>query len=75
MTRVISFVVDDSKFMRTVIGNALDEAGYEVETAANGADGVELASTFDPDVVTMDVEMPRWAALMPSSGSWRRIRP
>jgi len=61
MTRVL--VVDDSKFMRTVIGNALDEAGYEVETAANGADGVELASTFDPDVVTMDVEMPEMGGI------------
>ncbi|WP_254523243.1 chemotaxis-specific protein-glutamate methyltransferase CheB [Natrinema caseinilyticum] len=56
MTRVL--VVDDSRFMRTVIGNALTEAGYEVETAANGSEGVELAATFDPDVVTMDVEMP-----------------
>ncbi|WP_408959149.1 chemotaxis-specific protein-glutamate methyltransferase CheB [Natrinema sp. 74] len=56
MTRVL--VVDDSQFMRTVIGNALTGAGYEVETAANGSEGVELADTFDPDVVTMDVEMP-----------------
>ncbi|WP_254763474.1 chemotaxis-specific protein-glutamate methyltransferase CheB [Natrinema marinum] len=56
MTRVL--VVDDSRFMRTVIGNALSGAGYDVETAANGSEGVELAGTFDPDVVTMDVEMP-----------------
>ncbi|MDS0474125.1 chemotaxis-specific protein-glutamate methyltransferase CheB [Natrinema sp. 1APR25-10V2] len=56
MTRVL--VVDDSRFMRTVIGNALTGAGYDVETAANGSEGVERAGTFDPDVVTMDVEMP-----------------
>ncbi|WP_254529536.1 chemotaxis-specific protein-glutamate methyltransferase CheB [Natrinema gelatinilyticum] len=56
MTRVL--VVDDSRFMRTVIGNALTEAGYEVKTAANGSEGVELTATFDPDVVTMDVVMP-----------------
>ncbi|MFD1564733.1 chemotaxis-specific protein-glutamate methyltransferase CheB [Haloarchaeobius amylolyticus] len=56
MTRVL--VVDDSRFMRTVIGNALGEAGYETETAVNGSEAVELAGTFDPDVVTMDVEMP-----------------
>jgi len=56
MTRVL--VVDDSRFMRTVIGNALGDAGYEVETAANGSEAVELAGTFDPDVITMDVEMP-----------------
>ncbi|QLG50548.1 chemotaxis-specific protein-glutamate methyltransferase CheB [Natrinema halophilum] len=56
MTRVL--VVDDSRFMRTVIGNALTEAGYDVETAENGSEGVKLATTFEPDVVTMDVEMP-----------------
>ncbi|PCR90880.1 chemotaxis-specific protein-glutamate methyltransferase CheB [Natrinema ejinorense] len=56
MTRVL--VVDDSKFMRTVIGNALEAADYDVETAANGSDAVDAVATFDPDVVTMDVEMP-----------------
>ena len=56
MTRVL--VVDDSRFMRTVIGNALGEAGYETETAVNGSEAVDLAGTFDPDVITMDVEMP-----------------
>ena len=61
MTRVL--VVDDSRFMRTVIGNALEQAGYEVETASNGSEGVELADTFDPDVVTMDVEMPEMGGI------------
>ncbi|MBZ6493856.1 chemotaxis-specific protein-glutamate methyltransferase CheB [Natrinema longum] len=56
MTRVL--VVDDSKFMRTVIGNALEAADYDVETAANGSDAVDAVAAFDPDVVTMDVEMP-----------------
>ncbi|ELZ00494.1 chemotaxis protein CheB [Natrialba asiatica] len=56
MTRVL--VVDDSRFMRTVIGNALTEAGYEVETATNGVEAVETVTSFDPAVVTMDVEMP-----------------
>ncbi|QSW98103.1 chemotaxis-specific protein-glutamate methyltransferase CheB [Haloterrigena alkaliphila] len=57
MTRVL--VVDDSGFMRTVIGNALTEAGYDVETATNGSEAVEAAAAYDPDVVTMDVEMPQ----------------
>ncbi|MCU4740075.1 chemotaxis-specific protein-glutamate methyltransferase CheB [Halobacteria archaeon AArc-m2/3/4] len=56
MTQIL--VVDDSQFMRTVIGNALSEAGYDVETAADGHEAVRLATTIDPDVVTMDVEMP-----------------
>ncbi|MWV39462.1 chemotaxis-specific protein-glutamate methyltransferase CheB [Natrialba sp. INN-245] len=56
MTRVL--VVDDSRFMRTVIDNALTGGGYDVETAVNGTDALETMSAFDPDVVTMDVEMP-----------------
>ncbi|WP_436347616.1 chemotaxis-specific protein-glutamate methyltransferase CheB [Natronorubrum sp. FCH18a] len=56
MTRVL--VVDDSQFMRTVVGNALTEAGYDVETATNGSEAIETAAAYDPDVVTMDVEMP-----------------
>ncbi len=56
MTRVL--VVDDSQFMRTVVGNALTEAGYDVETATNGSEAIETAAAYDPDIVTMDVEMP-----------------
>lgn len=56
MTRVL--VVDDSPFMRTVISNALTTAGYDVETATNGSKAIEAAAAYDPDVITMDVEMP-----------------
>ena len=56
MTRVL--VVDDSPFMRTVISNALTTAGYDVETATNGSEAIEAAAAYDPDVITMDVEMP-----------------
>ncbi|WP_440769724.1 chemotaxis-specific protein-glutamate methyltransferase CheB [Natronorubrum sp. DTA28] len=56
MTRVL--VVDDSQFMRTVVDNALTEAGYDVETATNGSEAIETAAAYDPDIVTMDVEMP-----------------
>ena len=56
MTHVL--VVDDSRFVRTVVGDALESAGYEVETAADGESAVEAAASIEPDVVTMDVEMP-----------------
>ncbi|WP_323171504.1 chemotaxis-specific protein-glutamate methyltransferase CheB [Natrialba sp. PRR66] len=61
MTRVL--VVDDSRFMRTVIGNALTKAGYEVETATNGVEAVDIVVSFDPAVVTMDVEMPEMGGI------------
>ena len=56
MTRVL--VVDDSRFVRTVVGDALESAGYDVETAADGQSAVEAVASAEPDVVTMDVEMP-----------------
>ncbi|WP_115863783.1 chemotaxis-specific protein-glutamate methyltransferase CheB [Halorussus litoreus] len=53
-------VVDDSHFMRTVISDILEDAGVEVVAqAGDGEAGVEAVADHDPDVVTMDVEMPR----------------
>jgi two-component system chemotaxis response regulator CheB len=52
-------VADDSHFMRSVISDILEEGGIEVATQArDGAEAVEAVRTHDPDVVTMDVEMP-----------------
>ncbi|ALJ38476.1 chemotaxis-specific protein-glutamate methyltransferase CheB [Azospirillum brasilense] len=51
-------VVDDSALMRRRIGDILSSAGFEVETAADGAEALERLSGFDPDVVTLDVTMP-----------------
>lgn len=56
MTRVL--VVDDSRFVRSIVGDALEDAGYVVETVADGDEAVETVASFDPDVVTMDLEMP-----------------
>ena len=57
MTRAL--VVDDSHFMRTVISDMLEDGGIQVvDQAANGKEAVELVAKHEPDVVTMDVEMP-----------------
>lgn len=57
MTRTL--VVDDSHFMRTVITDILEEAGINVVAqASNGREAVKQVMEHDPDVVTMDVEMP-----------------
>jgi two-component system chemotaxis response regulator CheB len=53
-------VVDDSRFMRTLIRNLLEEGGIEVVAeAADGVAAVETVTERAPDVVTMDIEMPR----------------
>ncbi|WP_324665527.1 protein-glutamate methylesterase/protein-glutamine glutaminase [Haloarcula sediminis] len=52
-------VADDSHFMRSVISDILEEGGIEVVAEAkNGQEAVEAVRTHEPDVVTMDVEMP-----------------
>jgi two-component system, chemotaxis family, protein-glutamate methylesterase/glutaminase len=54
-------VVDDSAFMRFTISKHLNEIpGISVvATARDGKEALELIPKFQPDVVTLDVEMPR----------------
>jgi two-component system chemotaxis response regulator CheB len=58
--RVRVLVCDDSPLMRRIIADLLAEAGFEVVGyAGDGAELVERVRALRPDVVTLDVEMPR----------------
>jgi two-component system chemotaxis response regulator CheB len=64
--RVITVVVtDDSAFMRRAIQKMLEKEPeiQVVGTAASGEEGVAMAERLNPDVVTMDVEMPGMGGL------------
>jgi two-component system, chemotaxis family, protein-glutamate methylesterase/glutaminase len=54
-------VVDDSVFMRTIIRDMIskDPAIEVVDTASNGVDALEKIQSLEPDLVTLDIEMPR----------------
>jgi signal transduction histidine kinase/CheY-like chemotaxis protein len=56
MPRVL--VIDDQRIPRLTLAATLTEAGYEVDAAENGVQGIELARTRAPDVVILDVYMP-----------------
>lgn len=62
-TRVL--VVDDSAFMRLMISKFLNETpGMEVVgIARDGLEALDLITELDPDVVTLDIEMPRMDGL------------
>jgi two-component system chemotaxis response regulator CheB len=52
-------VVDDSRFMRTMLSDMLERGGVDVvDTAADGAEAVATVVEHGPDVVTMDLQMP-----------------
>jgi len=53
-------VVDDSAFMRRLISQILEASGefQVVGTARNGVDALQKVHALDPDLVTMDVDMP-----------------
>ncbi|MCZ8155665.1 MAG: response regulator [Leptospira sp.] len=56
MARIL--VVDDAKFMRTLVKDALVGAGHEiVGEAENGNIAVEQYKALKPDLVTMDITM------------------
>jgi two-component system, chemotaxis family, protein-glutamate methylesterase/glutaminase len=56
-------VVDDSALMRKLLTGVLVDAGYEVRSARNGADGVDIVVEWQPDVVTLDINMPEMDGL------------
>ena len=56
MTRIL--IVDDSPTQISVLTKILGKQGFEVITAADGALGVEKATSEKPDIILMDVVMP-----------------
>ncbi|MCL7751103.1 response regulator [Guyparkeria hydrothermalis] len=52
-------VVDDSKTIRRTADSILSKAGCEVESAIDGFDALARIGAFDPDVVIIDILMPR----------------
>lgn len=54
-------IVDDASFMRTVLKDILKSNGLatEIVEAGDGVEGVRAYQKYKPDLVTMDVNMPR----------------
>lgn len=57
MSRIL--VADDNEASRELIREVLEMSGYDVVEAADGADAVERARENPPDLVLVDIQMPR----------------
>lgn len=52
-------ITDDSYFIRKKLSKLLAEQGYDIVMAENGAEAVRIYRKSKPDVVLMDITMPR----------------
>ena len=55
----VVMIVDDSLTVRKITTRLLTRAGYDVVTAKDGVDALEKLVDMTPDVMLLDVEMPR----------------
>ncbi|BBP05712.1 hypothetical protein TPL01_24640 [Sulfuriferula plumbiphila] len=55
----VVMVVDDSLTVRKITGRLLAREGYEVITAKDGLDALQILQDVIPDVMLLDIEMPR----------------
>jgi two-component system, OmpR family, alkaline phosphatase synthesis response regulator PhoP len=52
-------VVDDEQSIVTLLQYNLEQAGFEVLTAMDGQEGKELAETESPDIIVLDLMLPK----------------
>lgn len=59
MRRNRILVVDDDKLLRVTLGKILDQNGFEVDTACDGHEALQKVPNFKPDLILLDVMMPK----------------
>ena len=52
-------IVEDQEDNRTILRDVLSTVGYELIEALNGEDGVKLAQRERPDLILMDIQLPK----------------
>ena len=52
-------VVDDDRMIREMLELGLSREGYDVQSAADGIAALDLVRRFDPEVIVLDIMMPK----------------
>ena len=52
-------VVDDEPDVRNFLAACIEDAGFQVDTASDGAEALEKIQADPPDLMTLDMVMPR----------------
>jgi CheY-like chemotaxis protein len=56
-------IIEDDPIMRHICQRLLGEHGFTVELATDGSNGLERLSAFQPDVVFLDLMMPKTSGI------------
>jgi CheY-like chemotaxis protein len=55
----VALVVDDSMLIRYTVCHFLEQRGFAVETATNGAEALDVLRHVQPDLIVTDMQMPK----------------
>ena len=55
----VALVVDDSMLIRYTVCRFLEQRGFAVESATNGAEALDVLARVCPDVIVTDLQMPK----------------
>jgi CheY-like chemotaxis protein len=55
----VALVVDDSMLIRYTVCRFLEQRGFAVESASNGAEALDALARVQPDLIVTDMQMPK----------------
>lgn len=52
-------IVEDDRHIVTLVRYIMEREGYQVQVARDGVEGLDMAREYEPDLVVLDLNMPR----------------